>query len=881
MEERVVKNWTFSVALLLAVAAAQAADTPTGKEYTNFMGMKFVRIEPGVFQMGQLKIPLPYEILPHTGGRGDRMDCLIYGDFDEKPTHEVRITKPFYAGVSEVTNFQYELFDPERAKLRGKNGFSKEDNEAVVYVNWYDAQAFCQWLSDKEGLPYRLPTEAEWEYACRAGTATNYYAADVLPKEFTTRGRSLEVGRTPPNAWGLYDMHGNVEEWCHDWYGPYRAGLQADPVGYVEGDFRVTRSGHDGPYIMRSANRMGALPQTRNWVTGLRVVIGEPPETKPLPAPPPPLNQQNVVARCPTEAARGPDPKKPYFKGPRKYVKIPRECNGPLFAAHNHDPAIVECPNGDLLTVWYTCDSERNWELAQAASRLRWGADEWEPASPFWDGPDRNDHAPALWFDGKNTIYHFTGLSYGDEHREMALVMRTSTDSGASWSRARMILPEFERGHMPSEPVFRMNDGRIVLTVDGPDTLWMSADEGLTWTNPGGDIPGIHAGVTQLEDGRILAYSRGGEINGMMAKSISSDGGKTFVSVASEFPHVDGGQRLVLLRLREGSLFFASFADKGIMITDSTGRQREGRGLFGAVSLDGGQTWPYKRLITDDGPGRPVECTNGGLFIMSGSNAEHQGYMAVCQGLDGVVHLISSFEHYAFNLKWLMTPPPSLSYPPVQVKSVVETFTGPQFDAEGWVEYKGYTGGFNGKGQYTVNSLGRSNGINRIAGKGSFEAAFAVKNLSYNPGNGGKSPGPRILFRDARTRSLSFRFDRDHIALEIKDEQTSSPLKFDRQNQVRYSTPPTSAKARLTWNENTRQWRIFYGLNGQEPTIEMPQSKAGIYFGKPLSETTAVYLVVDHGSADFDYFEIKPIEPGRYFAGSFDAKRKTKPEKQE
>jgi formylglycine-generating enzyme required for sulfatase activity len=836
---------------------------PAGDKYTSPFGMKFVRIEPGAFRMGQLNLPLPFEILPHTGGRGDRMDSLIYADFDEKPVHTVRITRPFYIGVVEVTNYQYELFDPAHRRLRGKMGFSSEDNEAAVYVSWYDAQAFCRWLSDKEGLPYRLPTEAEWEYACRAGTTTNYWMGDVIPKELRKNDRDLTVAQNPPNPWGLHDMHGNVEEWCSDWYGPYTNGVQVDPIGYADGDFRVTRGGcgSSSLYIMRSANRAGAMPLTRNWVTGFRVVIGAPAESKPLRVPPKLLNQQNVVQRDSAKVAKGPDPEKPYFAGPRTYVKIPKEANGPLFASHNHDPAIVECPNGDLLTVWYTCDSERNWELAQAASRLPYGADQWQPASPFWDGPDRNDHAPALWFDDDHTIYHFTGLSYGDEHREMALVMRTSEDSGATWSKARMIRPEFTRGHMPSEPVFRMYDGRIALTVDGPNTLWLSADEGLTWTNPGGDIPGIHAGVTQLADGRVLAFSRGGEINRMMAKSISTDGGKTFSSVASEFTRVDGGQRLVLLRLREGPLFFASFADWGIEIKDASGKQRRVRGLFAAASTDGGKTWPYKRLVTDDGPGRPVECTNGGLFTMSQTNAEYQGYLAVCQGLDGRIHLISSRTHYSFNLKWLQTPPPPVSHPTVKAKPITETFDGPdKFDADGWVHYRGYTGGFNGKGGYTVNSLGRVNGINRIVGEGSFQAAFAVSNLKYNPPKGPKTPGPRILFRDARSRRLSLRFDRDHIALDITDQDTSSPLKFDRDQVVRYATPPSSAKTKLIWNADTKQWRIFYGLNGAEPTTELPQSKAGIYFGKPFSESTAVYLVVDHGSADFDHFEIKPLE---------------------
>src|SRR5690606_29082157 len=101
----------------------------------------------------------------------------------------------------------------------------------------------------------------------------------------------------------------------------------------------------------------------------------------------------------------------PYFAGPRPYVLIPDGSEGPLFSKHNHDPAIAECPNGDLLAIWYTTVTERGRELGMAASRLRYGSEEWEPAAPFWDAPDRNDHAPAMWFDGDRTLYQFVGLS--------------------------------------------------------------------------------------------------------------------------------------------------------------------------------------------------------------------------------------------------------------------------------------------------------------------------------------------------------------------------------------------------------------------------------------------------------------------------------------
>ena len=200
-----------------------AGEMPTGREYTNSIGMKFVRIGPGTFRMGQLDTPLPPEVIV------EGLDFLREGDFDEKPVHTVTITRPFYVGVCEVTNLQYELFDTSHKSLRGKEGLSSDDNEAVINVSWYDAQAFCRWLSDKEDRPYRLPTEAEWEYACRAGTTTAYHTGDSLPEEFHKNARlswfpdpvrrrkdaepvSLAVAQTAANPWGLHDMHGNVEE---------------------------------------------------------------------------------------------------------------------------------------------------------------------------------------------------------------------------------------------------------------------------------------------------------------------------------------------------------------------------------------------------------------------------------------------------------------------------------------------------------------------------------------------------------------------------------------------------------------------------------------------------------------------------------------------
>jgi len=643
---------------------------PTGKEYTNSIGMRFVRIEPGSFLMGVGKTPLPMEV----AGRKHRLE----GDFDERPVHKVTITRPFYMGVFEVTNAQYEQFNPDHLNLRGKLGSSKEDDEAVIFVSWHDAVRFCKWLSKKEGIPCRLPTEAEWEYACRAGTTTYFHTGDTLPEVFHknpqqswfpgnprghVEGISLKVGTTPPNPWGLHDMHGNVEEWCHDWYGPYEAGDQTDPVGRADGDFRVTRGGSHSTeiYYLRSANRMGTLPEDESWLIGFRVVIGEFPKTNPLPPPPPPLHQRDVKQSPPPASSDEPDPTKPYFRKPHRYVNIPPGSNGPMFAHHNHDPAIVACPNGDLLAIWYSCNEEPGRELCLLAGRLRRGREEWDPASPFWDAPDRNDHAPALWFDGKDTIYHFAGLSAAATWGNLATIMRTSKDSGATWSKARLINPEHGLRHMPIESVFRTREGFIILPCDavtggyGGTAIHVSRDNGLTWTDAGGKAAGIHAGIVQLKDGRLMALGRGDNIDGKMPKSISADMGKTWTYSPSPFQPIDGGQRLVLLRLREGPIFFASFA-RGMKTKNASGGEMFISGLFAALSFDEGETWPVIRSITDAGPPHKMETTDGGTFVMDAATGEPKGYLSVCQAADGIIHLISSRLHYAFNLAWLKTP---------------------------------------------------------------------------------------------------------------------------------------------------------------------------------------------------------------------------------
>jgi len=268
----------FSLLCLVVVATSTlAAEIPSDKELTNSIGMKLVRIEAGDFVMGSGK----------TGPTSEAE--WKQRDWDESPQHKAKITKPYFLGTTEVTNAQYEQFDPAHKKLRGLSKVSKSDDEPVTMVTWKNAVDFCAWLSKKEGRPYRLPTEAQWEYACRAGTTTRFNTGQILSVEKANMGldkdgkkkiRTVPVGSYPPNAWGLYDMHGNVSEWCSDWYGKeyYGKSPGENPLGPSAGVWRVLRGGGwflNASYC-RSAYRNGIQPtnQTTNYGFRVACVVG-------------------------------------------------------------------------------------------------------------------------------------------------------------------------------------------------------------------------------------------------------------------------------------------------------------------------------------------------------------------------------------------------------------------------------------------------------------------------------------------------------------------------------------------------------------------------------------------------------------------------------
>lgn len=209
----------------------------------------------------------------------------------EEKQHAVTISKPFYLGITHVTCTEYEAV--VGAKSRDAN---RPDAPAIV--TWSDAMRFCKALSQNTGRTFRLPTEAEWEYACRAGTTTPFNTGDQITTDqanfdgkFVYPGGqpgTYRRGMTPvrtfkPNTWGLFDMHGNAYQWCSDWYGPYPAGPVTDPQGSDSGVTRVIRGGKygSGPRYIRSAARYHYNPNNSSVVFGFRVVVeADPSERK-------------------------------------------------------------------------------------------------------------------------------------------------------------------------------------------------------------------------------------------------------------------------------------------------------------------------------------------------------------------------------------------------------------------------------------------------------------------------------------------------------------------------------------------------------------------------------------------------------------------------
>lgn len=278
-------------------------------ERTNSLGMKLVLIPPGEFEMGASEEEVQHATLAADSNNMSWAARLMRSEGpQEMHRHRVRITRPLLFGAYEVTVGQFRRFveatayrtEAERdgkeerilenndwkhvANINWRNpGSVQSEDSPVTLVSWNDAVAFCQWVSRQEQMTCRLPTEAEWEYACRAGSSTSWTFGDREQDlgEYAwhlgnSGGQAHPVGQKKPSAWGLYDIHGNVGEWCADWLSGdyYRISPVDDPHGPASGNIRVLRGGrwHLWSLLHRSAFRLGYPPSSRNNVIGFRVV---------------------------------------------------------------------------------------------------------------------------------------------------------------------------------------------------------------------------------------------------------------------------------------------------------------------------------------------------------------------------------------------------------------------------------------------------------------------------------------------------------------------------------------------------------------------------------------------------------------------------------
>lgn len=242
-----------------AVAASADLARPTPLSFSTVHGMEFVWCPPGAFTMGS----------PSS-------DPLRGGDERE---HLVTLSNGFWMARHEVTQAQWEsVMEQNPSKFQGAS-------KPVESVSWTDCNAFVEKLNQQNGTHFRLPTEAEWEYACRAGSTGNYSFGDekgglgiYATFGLNSGGGTLPVGSKQPNAWGLYDMHGSVWEWCADWFNDYPTGAALNPLGPAHGKNRIIRGGswHGNPADCRAANRGFRDPEKQEAILGFRLALDAP-----------------------------------------------------------------------------------------------------------------------------------------------------------------------------------------------------------------------------------------------------------------------------------------------------------------------------------------------------------------------------------------------------------------------------------------------------------------------------------------------------------------------------------------------------------------------------------------------------------------------------
>jgi len=658
----------------VVLALGQPAARSAGEPVVNPLGMKLLFVKPGSFRMGEYNLvkgvshARPWESGPEyfaasAGNTG-------YGDIEEHPVHKVTISQAFRMSEEEVSAEQFKQFDSkyDHASRLAKYPDSQGARDRAM-VSWDEAVAFCEWLSQKVGKPYRLPTEAEWEYCARAGTTKLWPEGHSPPVNqwwALLRGQKIDPwtksDRNKPNPWGFKGLYHLPSEWCRDWYGPYTWEDQTDPVGPAGGQAKVVRGGRISgsyrsdwdpfsPYYSRPAHRASL---TANWpakgvpgatMVGFRVVQAPEPKTAPVPYVAPFMCQ--AVKQTPAaKLAEGKiDMKRPWYRM-RTVMPIPIGRGAPSrgtaarsgdirhawyyraagfldasLSDRSHSPDVTQFDNGDLFLMYYNDSGERTPIMTTIAMRLRYGAEQWDLFEVFSDNRNLPEHTSSIWNDN-GTVHFFVGCE-GLSPRPPFKWM-SSKDNGATWGSWSYPAGNFRSlppGNLfPIQDAFRDAGGSVYVAVDD-NVLLRSDDDMRTWMDVK-KFGGIHMAVNTLADGKTLFYHR--QRGAAPQFGISTDKGKTWQMWDTPFKPVGLGARHVTIRLASGNLFTA-----------------QPSGMAG-LSKDGGKTWIQKELT--------------GMA----------GYVTATQSADGLIHVMSSKTGPEFEIEvneaWFES-----SDPPVQL----------------------------------------------------------------------------------------------------------------------------------------------------------------------------------------------------------------------
>ncbi|HUT31359.1 MAG TPA: exo-alpha-sialidase [Sedimentisphaerales bacterium] len=571
-------------------------DNEISSTFTNSLGMEFVLVMPGSFTMGE--------------GDGHRIEDVGSLDYDEQPAHTVTISKSFYMLKTKVSQVHYDL--------AGLGGSASD-------VSWDNADAFAQWLSQLEGLNYKLATEAQWEYVYE-------------------------------NPGGVLDMSGR--EWVRDWHGEYPHDPVTDPVGPANGVLKVIRG--DG-------RDRWALPTNATydpWYLGeagpcsFRVVLEyDPPQSPYVTAP---IFCQAAVKQSTAPALQGPNPAVPYFTV-RFSMPIPPDnitegvasmlgCDAATMH-HNHSPGFEILPNGDALAVWFSAnDDEYGEDTRFVQARLRYGSDQWDMPELFWDMKGMNDESGLLWTEADGTVHFFGGGRIANSNRR-PFVMAISTDSGATWNlkRPHFPIPAVNYQAQPVVNAWRQNSTTIYTVTDaenpsGTSMVWRSTDNGLTWYDMGGRTNGRHSTIVPVGgSGELLSLGgKNTSIGGYMPWNKSYNWGASWPDEGpTPFAPLGSNQRPCLIRLANGKLAFCSDAQHKDNYKPPSSYDY---GCIVALSDDDGASWHIKNL--------PVTLPHE-----SDRDYGTLGYSTIRQAPSGTLHILTTMTHpclhYELNEAWI------------------------------------------------------------------------------------------------------------------------------------------------------------------------------------------------------------------------------------